>query len=101
VCVAVCRSVLRCCSLVDKTSSASTGTLISGRACCSVSLCVAVCCSVLWCVAVFLIGLFPLQVEVGYQKERIAVCCSVLHCVAVCCSVSHCFAVCCGVLQSF
>jgi len=44
-------------------------------------------------------GLLPLQVEVGYQVERVAVCCCVLLCVAVRCSVLQCFAVCCNVLR--
>ena len=57
------------------------------------------CCSVLWCVAVFLIGLFPLQVEVGYQIERVAVCCGVLQCIAVCCSMLQCVTLCCSVLR--
>jgi len=68
---------------------------------CSVLQCVAVCCkllqfvvaecySVLLCDAVRMLFLHDLS---------IAVCCSVLQCVAMCCNVLQCVAVCCSVLQ--
>ena len=44
------------------------------------------------------------EVHVACHKKRVAVCCSVLQCVAVCCvavccSVLQCVAMCCSVLQ--
>ena len=82
--------------------------------CCSVLKYVAMCCSVLQCVEgccsvqtfenVYLHTQFH-EVEVSTEVRdvdklwAIAVCCSVLQCVAVCCSVLQCVAVCCSVLQ--
>jgi len=86
-CVAMCCSVLQyvavCCSVLQFVA-----------VCRSVSQCVvAVCRSVLRYVAVLLIGHLPLQVEVGYQVERVAVRCNVLQCVAMCGSMLQCVAI--------
>ena len=52
--------------------------------------CVAACCSVLG----------SMSPRFGIERMNdLAVCCSVLQCVAVCCSVLQCVAVCCSVLQ--
>ena len=68
-------------------------------------LCCSACCRVLQCVAV------SCSVVAGHNEDErtsneaeiryiyVAVCCSVLQCVAVCCSVLQCVAVCWSVLQ--
>jgi len=60
-----------------------------------------VCCNVLQCVAVCYSELKYVAVLSGDRPRAlyVAVCCSVLQCVAVCCSVLQCVAVCCRVLQ--
>ena len=54
--------------------------------------CIAVCCSVLLCVAVGCIRLDTVLRAEQVERERGAVCCSVLQCGAVCCSVLRCVA---------
>ena len=54
----------------------------------------AVFCSVLQCVIFLLVTLY-----FDLDDKRVAVCCSVLQCVAVCCSGLQCFALCSSVLQ--
>ena len=62
---------------------------------CSVPQCASVCCSELQCVLWDSQKWFHLE----SLQMHVAVCCSVLQCVALCCSVLRCVAVCCSVLQ--
>ena len=61
----------------------------------SVLQCSAVCCSFLQCVVVCCVWI---RTSSLLSSSIVAVCCSVLQCVAVCCSVLQCVAVCCSVL---
>jgi len=90
-CVAVCCSVLVfVCSQAEMKKS-----VVLGPRC--VVPCVAVCCSVLQqlcsvlqCVILWVIHMFAARNEkecIAWTKVRVAVCCSVLQCVAVHCSV--------------
>ena len=93
--VAVCCSVLQC-------SSVFFSVLQCVAVCCSVLQCVAVCCSVLQLVAVYncfigeqvrMFGTFQNLRSRGHDASiGVAVCCSMLQCVAVCCSVLQCVA---------
>jgi len=68
--------------------------------CCSVLQCGAVCCTALHCVAMPRCQCLSPHVTGRYLYVwDVAVCCSVLRCVAVCCSVVQCGAVCCSVVQ--
>ena len=64
--------------------------------------CLPVCCSVLQCVCTML-QCVAVRCEISRTLDDcclpVAVCCSVLQCVAVCCSVLQCVAVCRSVLQ--
>jgi len=77
-----------------------TGFLLTGAVCCSVLQCVAVCCRRRIYIIVFAGPPFANFLSLhGIRHQFVAVCCSVLQCVAVCCSVLQCAAVCYSVLQ--
>jgi len=113
-CAAVCCRVLQCVALCYSSFSRVWTRLWALRiligsvlqcatVCRSVLQCVAVCYSVLQCVAVCYSSFFRVWTSLSAlrvpQRQRVAVCCSVLKCVAVCCSVLQCVAVCCSMLQ--
>jgi len=121
-CVEVCCSVLQCvavCHFVGTDVLRCAGLLTM---CCGVLQCVVVCCGVLWCAAVcyFVVtdvsrcaglltvcqyssvlqfGAIRCNAQASRRCVKMAVCCSVLRCVAMRCSVLQCVAVCCSVLQ--
>jgi len=86
-CVAVCFSVLQCCSDTGANLPDDNSVLECVAVCCSVLQCVAVRCSVLQCVAVYLI-LWMTDTGAILPDDN-----SVLQCVAMCCSVLQCVAV--------
>ena len=101
-CVAV------CCNVLQKERIATTICTHTKEkekvfvVCCSVSQCVAMCYNVLQCVVEGENSHTNLHARKREKKKSfwgVAVCCSLLQCIAMCCSVLQCVAVCCSALQ--
>jgi len=101
-CVVVCCSVcgvLQCvavCIMLQFTALIHTDGMC-GNMYCSVLQCVAVC--AVCCSVLHYLAVYCVDTHGWYVwkyvLQRVAVCCGVLQCVAVCCSVLQCVAVCC------